>query len=312
VTGASGNIGRLLVERLISQDFEVVVLSSHANTSNHPNLEWHQISWGNLKVPVLNNIDIVVHLASQTSAYSARENVEDDILSNLIPVIRLVEKLYEQGNSFGFIFAGSFTEYGEIVQLPIEESQMVNPETFYDLLKVVIEQYLNQYVTEKKLTKFITLRLSNVYGFGDFRLGTERGFLNKLVESAIKKKSISFFGNRNDLRDFIHVEDVLRSFIASIERFHTLDGGFYNICSGVGTSFGDLFTKINLNLQARGLPGLQIEYVDSPPNMYPIEHRSHIGSYDKLFNNTGWTPTINIDQGLDLLIEKIVLKACAF
>ena len=99
----------------------------------------------------------------------------------------------------------------------------------------------------------------------------------------------------NFRRNFIHVKDVAKTFHFSILNFHKMKNQSYN----VGLSSANL-TKIQLaNKIKKYIPNLQIlssNYTEDP------DKRDYIVSNKKL-ESLGWSPSQNIDDGINELIK---------
>ena len=95
VTGASGKIGKYLINHLLNKEWTVVAISSKPKIIEHKNLTWIQKSWEDLNEITLPKIDVVYHLAGQNNAYIAQKNVIGDIRSNLILTIKMIALGFE-------------------------------------------------------------------------------------------------------------------------------------------------------------------------------------------------------------------------
>ena len=106
VTGASGQIGRRLVRKLMSQGSDVYTLSTENYFENEPKVKYIKKNRGEPIVEQLPTVDTIFHLSSQTSAYIARESVARDVETNLIESIHIIEKLSRQSQPPAIIYAG--------------------------------------------------------------------------------------------------------------------------------------------------------------------------------------------------------------
>jgi len=202
VSGAGGKLGRKLSERLSSLGYSQILLTSDISSQSLPGAEYVFADWSNLVLPELDQVDVVIHLAHQTSAYVARQNVEADVLTNLVSTIRLVEALRNSTQPPHFIYMGSLTEYGSNVDNPINENlQEDYAETFYDCSKLTTEYYLKQYQYEGILGELTLLRLGNLYGFVDGHQTPHRGFFDNAIFRGFQGQPLTCFGDGNYLRD---------------------------------------------------------------------------------------------------------------
>jgi len=96
---------------------------------------------------ILSNIDVVFHLAAQTSAYEANNNPVDDLKSNVLPMLYLLEACHKRGWQKIILFSSTVTITGIPLSLPVNENHPENPVTIYDLHKQMAENYLKYYIT---------------------------------------------------------------------------------------------------------------------------------------------------------------------
>ena len=84
------------------------------------------------------------------------------------------------------------------------------------------------YCTQNEL-KYLILRPSNVYGPGQIPYRGQ-GFISTALASAYKKSDIIVFGDGNNIRDYIYIDDFCKWLIAIIQKGG--DGEIYNAGSG--------------------------------------------------------------------------------
>ena len=111
----------------------------------------------------------------------------------------------------------------------------------YGLANLIIEKYIELYCNKNNLG-FVILRLSNVYGPGQWKSGIIPSIITKLL----KKEKPVLYGNGNQTRDFIYIDDVIDAFILATEKGKK---GIYNIGSNEEISLNKIFklTKELLN-----------------------------------------------------------------
>jgi nucleoside-diphosphate-sugar epimerase len=162
---------------------------------------------------LLNGVDVVFHLAAQTSVYAANHDPVTDAAINVFPIIHLLEACRLRNLQPTIILAGTVTESGIPVDLPVNEMHQDNPVTIYDLHKLMAEQYVEYYARCCEV-KGAVLRLSNVYGPGPISRG-DRGVLNAMVRKALSGEILSIYGHGKLLRDYVYIEDVSEAFLAA-------------------------------------------------------------------------------------------------
>jgi GDP-4-dehydro-6-deoxy-D-mannose reductase len=97
-------------------------------------------------------------------------------------------------------------------------------------------------------------------------------------------------GNLEPRRDISDVRDVVRAYVAIMERGR--DGLAYNVCSGVARRIGDLLDTLR-RLSTAGV-AIELDEARLRPNDMPVLH----GDATRLREDTGWAPQVPIDQTL--------------
>jgi UDP-glucose 4-epimerase len=304
ITGAGGRLGSKVAEHLAGLGFSLTLLTSKLPENRLINSEYILVNWDNLDIPPLKNIDVVIHLAHQTSSYEARKNVERDIQSNLIATVRIIESLRNSVKPPHFIYMGSLTEYGSDNINPINEiNQQVQPETFYDCSKLATELYLKQFQNEGRLKNLTLIRLGNLYGFVEGFKKRHRGFFDEAIFSAFKGEKVVCFGDGGFVRDFVHVNDVLNALVGFIEAPGFKSNGLFNLASGQGTTLKAALKSIDTLLLASGQTPMEIEFRDFPDDAYRIERRNHIADISRIKEAIEWSPEISLSEGIALSIH---------
>ena len=302
ISGASGNIGSTLIKLLPKEDCEIIGISSRKKLNNAGNVKYIFHDWKNPSLEFeLPEVDIIVHLAGQTSAYHAISEPGDDLVGNLLFPIKLIEKIRHFRNPPTFILAGSMTEYGINTELKLNENTNANPSNLYDLGKVTLENYLRLFVQYGFLKKSVTLRLANVYG-GTAVSQKDRSFLDRSIIMALEGESLICYGNGNYIRDYIHINDVVSAIIKVINNNNTAE--LYNVGSGIGTTIYQILNQVKDAVEAVQKSKIDIIFQDFPSNSLEIERRNHIADISKISNDLGWIPKYGLNEGIMLSIDE--------
>jgi|688.fasta_scaffold208861_2 UDP-glucose 4-epimerase len=306
VTGASGNIGSKLTRTLIENGWEVYALSRHSSLFEENGVSTIKVDWNQPIEFDCPNVSHVFHLASQTSAYIARENVYNDLKRNVLGTVAILESIKRGKISPHFIQAGSMTEFGLNDQLKLDEAAPLNPSTFYDSAKISSQLYADQFAREGWLASSVTLRLSNVYGNITNNDNKHRGFLDKSISNALNSNPIKYFGSGEYIRDFVHVSDIVKAFLCAGENIDSLTEKKYNIGTGIGTTL--LGALMNIASEVRMQSGIKVnlEKQEFPSDAYAIEKRNQIANSDLFTRRTGWAPTIKLENGIKQSVAKSI------
>jgi UDP-glucose 4-epimerase len=298
VTGASGQIGRRLVRKLMSQGSEIYTLSTENYFENEPSVKFIKKNRGEPIIEQLPKVDLIFHLASQTSAYIARESVARDIETNLIDSVYFIEKLPNQSQAPTVIYAGSMTAYGMGRVESINEKVEIDPQTFYDVSKLATQLYLEQYAREGLIKSCVTLRLANIYGDNEKTQSKDRGFVDRSIWNAIEGKELYMYGDGNYLRDYLHIDDAVEAFICAGKITNEDKTKVFNVGTGKGTVLRSALEQIVEGANALTGQKSRLVSVEFPTAAYNIEKRNSIADASSFRNLTGWSPKIDFNNGI--------------
>ena len=298
ITGASGLIGSALLDRLRAEN-HAVICQSRFTHEDEPGVKWIKLdlikdSWEGIPLP---DIDVVYHLAGQTSTYRARQNPIEDLSVNVFGLLNLLEHFKKQALPPFVVIAGTATEVGLAEQLPIHENLPDRPITFYDISKLTAEMYLKQYVREGWI-KGCALRFANVFGRCKAGQHADRGIIDKIFNRAAAGQNIIIYGDGNYLRDYIFIEDVVSALVLAGRHIDKTNGRNFYIGSGQGISLKEAFLKvISMAAVATGI-NADHEYVRPPADLSDIEYRNAVIDSSAFRQATGWAPQYDFDAGL--------------
>lgn len=246
VTGGAGFIGSHLVDRLMDEDFNVVVLDNFYsgkldNISSHLNkLNFHLIEGDVRKREVvkkaIRHVDYVFHLAA---IVDVEFSVKNPLLVNEVNVNGTLNVL-EESLRFDvdrFVYVSSCAVYGEPLKLPINEEHPTRPLSPYGVSKLAAEHYCRLF-SELYGLKVICLRLFNVYGprqKGD----PHGGVISKSIERLKEGAAPIIFGDGKQTRDFIYISDIVEALMLTLKNERCV-GEVFNIGSGKETSINEL------------------------------------------------------------------------
>lgn len=121
-------------------------------------------------------------------------------------------------------------------------------DTFHDNKKTILENILKKITLEKNI-KHTNLRISNVYG-----IDIDYGFIGSLFNSIKSGSEVHIFKDQNLIRDYIHIDDVLRAVENLLEIDYARD--CLNISTGIGTTIAqvlDIFSQNGYKFENRAI-----------------------------------------------------------
>lgn len=189
------------------------------------------------------------------------------------------------------LFASSSTVYGNQGQIPLHEGVPPDPLTVYAMTKLAGEHLLRIYGNMHGFAH-CSLRLFNVYGP---RQAVDHPYANvtcKFAHAAANGLPVKLFGDGGQSRDFIFVNDVIRSFRAVLLNS---EHGVYNVGTGTRASINELIASLG---SISGSP-LVTEQCDAWPN----DIRSIRADPSRFKNEFGFRPEVPIEEGLRHTVE---------
>lgn len=308
ITGGSGYIASNLIQRLSSYQCEITLITRREIVGEKrigkATIHIHHASIIDIKdwKPILSGMDVIYHLAAQTSIYQANQDPEQDLLINVVPLIRILETCNTGNFKPVIIFASTSTIAGIPETLPVDESVCDDPLTIYDLHKQMAENYLHYYIRQKVVHGSI-LRLTNVYGPGTQSSNADRGVINQMIKKALQSQELTLYGPGDYIRDYIFICDVVDAFIKAYEYSDRIGGGYYIIGSGKGHTLNETFHLIQeMAFQKTGKLA-SITHIEPPSDLHPIEKRNFIANSQRYHDLTGWTPIYQLEEGLKITTD---------
>lgn len=249
--------------------------------------------------------DIIFHFAAQTSTYVANADPPADLDSNVIPLLRLLEACRAESWRKTILFSSTATICGLPEHLPVSEDFPDRPVTVYDLHKMMAEQYLKYYAREG-IVGGAALRLANVYGPGPSSSRTDRGILNQMIRRALSGEALTVYGSGEQLRDYIHVEDVVMAFLRGAMQIPLLTGGHFVIGSGRGHSLTEAMRLIADRVVLQTGKKVSVKHIDPPSPQSPIEYRNFVADSRRFTELTGWKAHYTLAEGIDQTIGRFL------
>lgn len=293
VTGGAGYIGSLLVPALLARNYKVTVLDTFAAGETYlatscldPNFEPIRGDARDMRIvePLLREADLVLPLAGIVGAPACARDTVAATTINRDAVIDIAKRV---SSSQRIVYPTSNSGYGvgEKDAYCTEESPL-RPVSLYGTTKVESEKA----VLDTGLG--VTLRLATVFGMGP-RMRIDL-LVNDFTWRAVNDRAVVLF-EAHFRRNFIHVRDIVKAFLHSIDNVEKMKGEAYN----VGLSDANLSKRQLCERIAKYVPGFV--YMEAPIGQDP-DKRDYIVSNEKL-EATGWKPDVSLDLGIQELIK---------
>jgi GDP-6-deoxy-D-talose 4-dehydrogenase len=287
LTGASGFIGKYLLEQLVSDGYKVVSFANKHVRDGFVNCDLQDAEITS-RLVLETNPDIIVHAAALSSV--TKGSTIDYYNLNVLAsenLFKAVEKLHGRKR---IVFLSTAGVYGNQEVECLTEDLNPKPVSHYGLSKFVCERLLYNMANAHDIT---ILRPFNVIGYGQ----ADSFVVPKLIKHfAVKADSITL-GNVHTRRDYISVELCAR-LISKIIPQQKSFGEVVNLCSGYATSVTDI-----INILSR-LTGHKIKILSSAEFIRSNEIFTLIGSADKLNSMVSSNVTADsLDSSLHTMLQ---------
>jgi UDP-glucose 4-epimerase len=304
VTGGAGFIGSHIVDRLISEDFEVTVIDNlqtgHLKNlkGNEKRKELHFVRGDIRDISSVRNaikdVDAVFHEAAFLDVALSFEN---PVLTNEMNVNGTLNIL-KASSDFGvkrFINASSAAVYGSTLRSQKKEDDPLNPTSPYGVSKLAAESYVrlfnNLYGMET-----VSLRYFNVYGpRQSFNIRSAYGGVIALcVNRLLKNIPPIIYGDGEQTRDFVYVQDVVEANMLALNAKNAV-GETFNVGNGSSTSINQIVELL------KEITHQDLRNIYSDPRPGDIRHG--YADINKARRLLGYDPKFSIKEGLTELLD---------
>lgn len=292
VTGGAGFIGSRLVALIEKEaDWQVTVFDNlttgHiSNLSGSTNLVVGDVRSKDEVESVVEDKDILFHFAALTSTQESLRDPISYIETNSIGTLNLLDAAVK-GRIKKFVFASSSAVYGFVDNVTREDISY-NPSNPYALSKVHAELSV-QYYGGKGL-KFTILRFFNVFGERQSADSEYASVIPVFIKKALKNEPLPIYGDGEQTRDFVYVEDVARaSFLAAST------GGIFNVGAEKEYSINQLAKMVIRLTDSHS----KIVYKPAREG----DDRRSIANIERIQKSLSWQPQNELEDNLQKVIE---------
>jgi UDP-glucose 4-epimerase len=295
VTGGAGFIGNNIVKLLIKKGHDVDIIDN-LHTGKKVNLEkvsdeinFYKIDIRNKKEleEIIKNYDGVFHQAALTAVPESFEKPKEYHEVNVIGTKNIFE--IAKKKKIRVVYASSSSIYGDVKNIPIKENAARKPINPYGQTKLDDEFIAEEF--SKNNLEVIGLRYFNVFGIG--QTGSYAGVITKFLENIKNQKPFIINGDGNQVRDFIHVEDIAKANLVVMNS--GIKNGFFNIGTGIPTSINEL-SKLMIELSNQELKIVHGSALEGDVEI----SQADMEFTKKVFN---WNYEISLIDGLRNLIQ---------
>jgi CDP-paratose 2-epimerase len=324
VTGGAGFIGSNYVYRLLERGETVTIYDNLSRIGTRHNVAWLEDAFGSSAfslvvadlrdadrlAEVAREADVIIHLGGQVAVTRSLIDPRQDFEANALGTFNVLEAARRSSRDPVVVYASTNKVYGGMEGTPlveeptrwryrdnvqgVPESQPLDFHSPYGCSKGTGDQYARDYARVYGL-RTVIFRQSCVYGPRQF--GTDdQGWLAWMMLAAVTGRPITIYGDGKQVRDVLHVSDLLDAYDLAVERIDAVRGRPYNLGGGasnvlaVWAEFGPMLER----LTGRPIPVTRAAWRAGDQRVF---HADIARAREEL----GWTPRVGLEHGLEEL-----------
>lgn len=326
ITGGAGFIGTNCAQHFLAQGHAVTIFDNLSRKGGRSNLDYlfqkngsHTLRFieGDVRnydwlVESIQGSNAVVHLASQVAVTTSVEDPRTDFEINALGTFNVLEAVRNHCPDAAVLYASTNKVYGGLENVRIEEREtrfaftdfnQGIPETFpldfhspYGCSKGAGDQYIIDYARIYGL-KTLSLRQSCIYGPRQFGV-EDQGWVAHFIIAACMGRPITIYGNGKQVRDLLHISDLIRAYETGLNRIDEVNGQAINVGGGpentltIWTEFQPLLEELH------GRP-VDVSFSDWRPG----DQRVFVANIRKARDLLDWQPKITLREGISDLYD---------
>lgn len=325
ITGGAGFIGINAALHFLNKGDDVIIFDNFSRKGSRDNISWvkrtakkppkvHEGDIRNFHVvkKAVLDIDVLLHFAGQVAVTSSVKNPRDDFENNALGTLNVLEAVRLSGKNPIFIYSSTNKVYGGLEHLKIKgdktrytfvdrkfgisEEENLDFHSPYGCSKGASDQYVRDYHRIYGLNT-VVFRQSCIYGPRQFGI-EDQGWVAWFIIAACLGKKIAIYGNGKQVRDILYIDDLMRAYDLAIKHIGKTKGKIYNIGGGPKNTIS-VWLELQPLLEEYFNKKILASFSEIRPGDQPI----FIADTRKAEREFGWTPRVNVRDGVRLLYE---------
>ena len=297
IWGARGFIGAALARHLLDCGWRVRVLT---RSLGNPMPDWaHGVEFVALNSGdrsaafrrAVAGTNVVFNLAGSSGAVASNRDPLDSLDANCRLQLEFLSACELAAPGVHVVFASSRLVYAPAGIAAVSEVHPIGPRSIYAAHKLCVEHY-HQIAAARGRLSCTICRISNPYGRDASAAHKSYGFINGLIQSALAGRPVTLFGDGRQLRDYVHIDDLVAMLRLCAERA-TARNTVLNIGCGESIALGDAAERIQ-----RVFGGGPISYRPWPPDHEAVESGDFVMDIARARIALGYPTHITFNDGL--------------
>ncbi|MGC2108842.1 MAG: GDP-mannose 4,6-dehydratase [Candidatus Korobacteraceae bacterium] len=327
ITGGAGFIGSNLTERLLAEPgTRVRVFDNFSRRGVEHNVEWLRTLRGSTRVEIVQgdvrdfnavrqavaDVSAIYHLAAQVAVTTSVDDPASDFAVNAQGTLHVLEAARLSGLRPFVLFTSTNKVYGSLKSVPVEvegshyratdrrfrgvnESEPLDFHSPYGCSKGAADQYVRDYARIYDLPT-VVFRMSCIAGTRQFG-NEDQGWVAHFLYSALEGRPITVYGTGYQVRDVLHVHDLIDAMLAAERNAAHTTGQIYNLGGGMERAVSVI--QMLREIELRTEQPLNLRYSSARPGDQPL----YVSDTRKLEGDTGWRPRHSVAEVLDAIHE---------
>lgn len=332
VTGGAGFIGVNAAEAFIRDGWHVVLFDNLSRKGTDLNLRYLRQKFpdncefimGDIRYDSLallhaaSRADLVLHLAAQVAVTTSILRPIEDFEINAHGTFNVLEAVRASGRKPMVIYSSTNKVYGgmhDVVCMKgptrwtfrdypngIAETQPLDFHSPYGCSKGAADQYVHDYGRIYELPT-VVFRQSCIYGQRQFGV-EDQGWVAWFTIAAMLGRPITVYGDGLQIRDLLHVDDLVSAYKCAAERPDRAAGQIFNMGGGPTRTLSlvELIAFLEKSLNKK----IPVGHAEARAGDQPV----FVADIRKAERELGWRPAIDPLPGIEMLMEWIRQNRC--
>ena len=319
ITGGCGFIGSNLAAHYLEKGWEVVIYDNFSRLGAESNAAWlADQSDGRLNFVIgdvrdfealckaVPGADVVAHLAAQVAVTHSVSDPREDFEISAVGGFNLLEAVRGCGADPVILYASTNKVYGNLQEAQvveqstryefdgfehgISEQMPIDLHSPYGCSKGSLDLYMLDYARIYGM-KTVVFRQSCIYGPRQFGV-EDQGWVAHFVISALLGRPITIFGDGKQVRDILHIRDLIAAIESAIEHIDVSQGEAYNLGGGPLNTLSLL--ELIDRLRAKSDREISVDFDEWRPG----DQKVYVSDIRKAKADLGWEPMVGVGVGL--------------
>ena len=327
ITGGAGFIGVNAAEAFIREGWHVILFDNLSRKGTDLNLRYLRQKYptecefvqGDVRydsfslLHAVGRAEMVLHLAAQVAVTTSIVRPVEDFQINAHGTFNVLEAVRESGNKPLVIYSSTNKVYGGMPDAicvksstrysfrdfpdGISEDRPLDFHSPYGCSKGAADQYVHDYGRIYDIPT-VVFRQSCIYGQRQFGV-EDQGWVAWFAIAALLERPITIYGDGLQVRDLLHVDDLIAAYQCAAADFSRSGGRIFNMGGGPTRTLSlvELLAFLEKRLQKK----IPVSYSEPRAGDQPV----FVADIRKAQRELGWHPAIDPLPGIEMLLDWI-------